>query len=177
MKLNEAIFIFERYERGFEESPFSSLNEFQRYDFCKYYNEYDPEKAEAILRGRLIAYSNDNRLAEIYEAGYFFDTPEPDKTRKPITDLDALTQIKLALAKIGSFDLTEMSVYEARRIIIMDYRDTLKNNLDTLKAQIEKQLPEKAGKIDTMLNNVSTDLEYIDTLEEMIEILQSEMEN
>ena len=175
MKLNEAIFIFERYKRGFEESPFSSLSEFQKYDFCRYYNEYDITKAEAILKAKLIEYSEDNRYAEEYESGYYLDEQEPNK-QEILTDLDALTKIKIALAKIGSFDLSEIGVYEARRIVIMNYRDELKNTLESQKKQIEKEHPEKMAKIDMMLNNVSNDLKYIDVLEEMIEILQSEME-
>ncbi|HQO23344.1 MAG TPA: hypothetical protein PLM72_09715, partial [Spirochaetota bacterium] len=104
------------------------------------------------LENKLAEFQLDLIKSSEFELSFYSELPKNEHTEpiRKITQLETLTELKLEIAKIGNFDIENMSIYEARRIKIINYRNLLKQRI-------------------LELTNEDTEFEYIDQLEQIFE--------
>jgi hypothetical protein len=125
-------------------------------------------------------YESDCDAAVKYELSFYSEPPEPDTEpafERIDTPLDYLTMLKLEIAKIGGFNLDTMSVYEARRIRVVHYREILRLELQRYLDLIEDRDAEAFRYVSAVAENLRPELCYIDGLQEAIDIVKSKYED
>jgi len=155
VKLNEAIYIFERIKGG-EDAPLSLIDDIEKDELARYFfpgaKSVTEEQLTEILENKLAEFQLDLIKSSEFELSFYSELPKNEHTEpiRKITQLETLTELKLEIAKIGNFDIENMSIYEARRIKIINYRNLLKQRI-------------------LELTNEDTEFEYIDQLEQIFE--------
>jgi len=200
MKLSEAIFIFERYDfqGSLTLAPFSSLSKVDQIELAEHFLGSQPEgytaeqveKAGRILESKLYRYQMDLQRSHDFIEGLkkpFNGIPDPDDKKSDDdnetagnsvsrSEIGRLTDLVITLSKIGSFDLSNTSVYEANRIQVYEYRRLLRENIKGYLEMIKGKDPDLYQEQIEYYETKEPDLQYTDELENMLDILRDEYE-
>ena len=133
MKLSEAIFIFERWGGN---SPLSLLDEKDSFELCAYLLKSkndklsikQQEKAALLLQLKLLEYQRDiersNKFVELLDLD--IESEEPEIIEGMNHTLKYLTELTLNLSKIGIANIHDLSVFEAHRLLAINYKNNPK---------------------------------------------------
>ena len=198
MKISEAIFILERIDlsvKGNEDCPFLNLDDVNKFELAKFflgekdqYDSKDLKKAEKILIMKIDEYYKEQERSNsfikgAYSPGYFEDKGKDQKKknegkeRAKISELENLTELCITISKIGSFDHLNMGIFEANRIMILNYRRNIISKIDEFMEKIRLKDQIIHEQQERILKNISEELKYIDVANDIMERIIDEYES